>query len=178
MAERGVFISADDAIGIGLYYTRTPGIGGRIRQEIDDFCVEELTNRIEAANGNYLIVELIKRNWDTHHLIRELSRILRVSQNRFGWAGTKDKRALTSQKISIWDLGEEELARVRLKDVELKVIGRSNKKISLGDLWGNKFKITVRGIDLPAEETISRVKAIRGELEKGAPNFFGVQRFG
>ena len=153
-------------------------MGGRIRQQIDDFNVEELTNRVETTNGNYIIAELTKRNWDTHHLIHELSRILRVSQNRFGWAGTKDKRALTKQKISIWDMGEEDLARIRLKDVELKAIGRSNKKISLGDLWGNRFRIAVRGIELSVEETLDRVKNISVELEKGAPNFFGVQRFG
>ncbi len=123
-------------------------------------------------------MELTKRNWDVHHLMRELSRILRVSQNRFGWAGTKDKRALTKQKISIWDISEEDVARVHLKDVELAVIGRSNKKVSLGDLWGNRFRITVRDIDLSHEETLARVKAITSELERGAPNFFGVQRFG
>jgi tRNA pseudouridine13 synthase len=137
-----------------------------------------LTNRIETTNGNYIIVELTKRNWDTHHLVREISRVLRVSQNRIGWAGTKDKRALTKQKISIWDTKEVDIARIRLKDVELKVIGRSNKKISLGDLWGNRFNITVRDINLSQEETLSRVKSITHELEKGAPDFFGVQRFG
>ncbi len=153
-------------------------MGGVIRQEIEDFCVEELTNRVESTNGNYLIVELTKKNWEVHHLIRDLSSILRVSQKRFGWAGTKDKRAITKQKISIWDIDEEDLARVRLRDVELKLVGRSNKKISLGDLWGNRFKITVRAIPLNVEETLSRVKAINQELEKGVPNFFGVQRFG
>lgn len=163
---------------MSLYYTRTPGIGGLIRQQIEDFCVEELTNRVETTNGKYLIVELSKKNWDIHHLVRDLSRILRISQNRFGWAGTKDKRALTKQKISIWDIGEADIDRVRLKDVELAAIGRSNKKISLGDLWGNRFRITVRNIELSKEETLSRVKAITQELERGAPNFFGVQRFG
>jgi tRNA pseudouridine13 synthase len=153
-------------------------VGGVIRQEIEDFCVEELTNRVETTNGNYLIVELTKKNWEVHHLIRDLSGILRVSQKRFGWAGTKDKRAITKQKISIWDIGEEDLARVRLRDVELKLVGRSNKKISLGDLWGNRFKITVRAIPLNVEDALSRVKAINQELEKGVPNFFGVQRFG
>lgn len=153
-------------------------MGGVIRQEIEDFCVEELTNRVESTNGNYLIVELTKKNWEVHHLIRDLSSILRVSQKRFGWAGTKDKRAITKQKISIWDIGEEDLARVRLRDVELKLVGRSNKKISLGDLWGNRFKITVRAISLTVEETLSRIKAINQELGKGVPNFFGVQRFG
>jgi tRNA pseudouridine13 synthase len=171
-------ILSDNTIGIGLYYTRTPGIGGCIRQEIEDFRVEELTNRVESTNGKYLIVELTKKNWDIHHLVRDLARILRISQKRFGWAGTKDKRALTKQKISIWDVSEEDVARVRLKDVELKPIGRSNKKISLGDLWGNRFKIIVRNSELSKGETLVRAKAITHELEKGAPNFFGVQRFG
>ncbi len=123
-------------------------------------------------------MELTKKNWDIHHLVRDLARILRVSQGRFGWAGTKDKRALTKQKISIWDVGEEDIARVHLRDVELKPIGRSNRKLSLGDLWGNRFKIAVRNIELSQEETLSRVKAITQELLRGAPNFFGVQRFG
>jgi len=171
-------IIADNNIGIGLYYTKTPGIGGCIRQQPEDFVVEELTNRIEGANGKYLLVELAKKNWDIHHLVRELARILRISQKRFGWAGTKDKRALTKQRISIFDVSEVDIERVRLKDVELKVIGRANKRISLGDLWGNRFKITVRNIELSQEETLERARAITKELEKGVPNFFGVQRFG
>ena len=149
-----------------------------MRQEIEDFCVEELTNRVETTNGQYLIAQLTKTNWDIHHLVRDLARILRISQTRFGWAGTKDKRAITIQKISIWDISEEELARIHLKDIELKSIGRSNKKVSLGDLWGNRFKITIRNIDLSHEETLQRITSISRELEKGVPNFFGVQRFG
>jgi tRNA pseudouridine13 synthase len=149
-----------------------------MRQEIEDFCVEELTNRIETASGQYLIAQLTKTNWDIHHLVRDLARILRISQTRFGWAGTKDKRAITKQKISIWDITQEELARVHLKDIEFKAIGRSNKKVSLGDLWGNRFNITIRNIELSPVETGQRVQAISCELEKGAPNFFGVQRFG
>jgi tRNA pseudouridine13 synthase len=171
-------ITSDITIGIGLYCTKTPGIGGVIRQEIEDFFVEELTNRIESTNGQYLIVELTKTNWDIHHLVRDLARILRISQSRFGWAGTKDKRAITKQKICIWDLSEAELARVKLKDIELKPIGRSNKKVSLGDLWGNRFKITIRNIEHSLDETRARVETITKELENGAPNFFGVQRFG
>ncbi|MCE8422598.1 MAG: tRNA pseudouridine(13) synthase TruD [Candidatus Methanoperedens sp.] len=173
-----MLINSDNTIGINLYYSKTPGLGGRIRSEIDDFHVEELTKRSETTNGKYLIVELTKRNWDTHHLMKELSKIMRVSQNRFGWAGTKDKRAITKQKISIWDISEKELGRVRLKDVELKVVGRSNRKISLGDLWGNHFNITIREIVSSVDETLVRVKATTEELNKGVPNFFGVQRFG
>lgn len=62
--------------------------------------------------------------------------------------------------------------------MELKVVGRSNRKISLGDLWGNRFRIAVRDIELSQDEALARVKAITQELLRGAPNFFGVQRFG
>jgi len=62
-----------------------------------------------------------------------------------------------------------ELARVHLKDIELKPIGRSNKKVSLGDLWGNRFKIVIRNIGLSLDETSERVRSITSELEKGGP---------
>jgi len=59
-------------------------------------------------------------------------------------------------------MSEGELSRVRLKDVELTPVGRSNTKISLGDLWGNRFKITIRDIALPVDETLDRVKNTTG----------------
>jgi tRNA pseudouridine13 synthase len=58
-------------IGISLYSTDTEGLGGKLRQEVEDFIVKEITNREEGQEGKYLILELIKRNWDTHHLTRK-----------------------------------------------------------------------------------------------------------
>jgi len=73
-----------------------------------------------------------------------------------------------------------ELERIRLRDVTLTAVGRSNKKVSLGDLWGNGFRIIVRQIAQPVDEvdammglTTSQIKAMGG-----VPNFFGIQRFG
>lgn len=173
-------INIDDIIGIERYATKGEGIGGVLRCRVEDFVVEEVTSRVEGESGDYLIVEVEKRNWDTHKLIRDLSRRLRVSQSRFGWAGTKDKRALTKQRLSIWKVGEEELSRIHMRDVCLRVLGRSNRKISLGDLYANRFHVTVRGVCLSLEEVVSRIERISGELLEigGVPNFFGVQRFG
>lgn len=170
----------EQKVGIELYLTNTPGISGKIRQQIEDFYVEEITNREEGVEGKYLIVELTKRDWDMHHLIRELSRALGVSQKRFGFAGTKDKRALTKQKMSIWDVDEDVLKRINLPGVELKVIGRSNKKVALGDLLGNKFRIVIRNIGLPLDIVKEGMTSITEEIAQtgGVPNFFGVQRFG
>ncbi|MFP4654206.1 MAG: tRNA pseudouridine(13) synthase TruD [Methanohalobium sp.] len=167
-------------IGTDLYVTSTNGIGGTLRQKTNDFIVEEITNRTEGNSGKYLIIKLKKSNWETHHLIRDLSRKLGISQKRIGFAGTKDKKAVTTQKISIHDLNPEYLDNIFLKDVEMSVIGRSNKSVELGDLTGNKFKITIRDINLDVGDTYTRLENIKKDIQKigGVPNFFGVQRFG
>jgi len=167
-------------IGIWFYATRADGIGGAIKTIPADFFVREVTNRTEGGDGKYLIAELTKQNWDTHSVVREISNRLRVSRNRIGFAGTKDKFALTTQKISIWDTAETELERVKIGDVSLKIVGRSNKAVSLGDLYGNEFAIVIRDIEGRKEEITEKIVAITNEIETagGIPNFFGVQRFG
>ena len=167
-------------IGISVYATSTPGLNGTIKQVPEDFLVQEITNREEKITGKQLICTLTKKNWDTHHLIRDLSRLLHISQQRIGLAGTKDKNALTTQKISIYDLDESQLERVRLKDVKITPIGRSDKKVSLGDLWGNKFKIIIRGIDHSLDEAEQLMHHTSSQISEigGVPNFFGIQRFG
>ncbi|HWR24798.1 MAG TPA: tRNA pseudouridine(13) synthase TruD [Methanosarcina sp.] len=167
-------------VGIDLYFTNTEGIKGQLRQEVEDFIVKEITNREEGAEGKYLILELVKRDWDTHHLTRTLAKILQISQKRIGVAGTKDKRALTTQKISIFDIDASEVEKVHLKDIELEVLGRSRKSVELGDLWGNDFIITVRNVAISPEETGELLKKTTDHIQDqgGVPNFFGIQRFG
>ncbi|MBW6517130.1 MAG: tRNA pseudouridine(13) synthase TruD [ANME-2 cluster archaeon] len=166
--------------GVLVYATSTPGLGGIIRQVPEDFVVEELTNREEQETGKYLICTLTKKNWDTHHLVRDISRILRISQQRIGLAGTKDKQALTTQKISIYDMDIPDLERVQLRDVTIIPVGRSNKQVSLGDLWGNRFRITIRKIPQPVDEvnTLMGLTSSQIREQDGVPNFFGIQRFG
>jgi tRNA pseudouridine13 synthase len=170
----------ENKIGINLYSTDTRGLGGQLRQEVDDFIVKEITNRAEEKEGKYLVLEVTKRDWDTHHLTRTLAKVLRISQKRVGVAGTKDKRAITTQKISIFDIDASEVENVHLKDVELKVLGRSRKSIELGDLWGNDFVITIRDIASSPEDTKKLLEKTTNEVlaQGGVPNFFGIQRFG
>ncbi len=167
-------------IGIDIYSTGTDGLGGQLRQEVEDFIVKEITNREEGTEGKYLVLELIKHDWDTHHLTRTLSKILQISQKRISVAGTKDKRALTTQKISIFDIDASEIEKIHLKDIELKVLGRSRKSVELGDLWGNEFIITIRDIASSPEETGDLLEKTTNDIliQGGVPNFFGVQRFG
>lgn len=167
-------------IGIWFFLTEIEGIGGTIKTIPADFYVREVTNREEQEEGKYLIVELTKDNWDTHNVIRELSRRLRVSRNRIGFAGTKDKFAVTKQKISIWDTTAKELEHVRITDVSLRILGRSNKAVSLGDLYGNEFEIVIRNLETKREAIKDKISVITNEIENsgGICNFFGIQRFG
>ncbi|MEA1944874.1 MAG: tRNA pseudouridine(13) synthase TruD [Euryarchaeota archaeon] len=169
--------------GIDSYLTKTSGISGIIRMNADDFRVTEVWDHEQSMKGQYLIVKLTKKDWDTNHLIRELSRWFRVSRSRFGWAGTKDKRAITTQRLSIWDPDhaiEAMIPGVHIPGIELEIIGRSKRKISLGDLHGNEFRIVIRGIDKTEEEVTESIENISDELAHagGMPNFYGIQRFG
>lgn len=167
--------------GIDLYFTYTEGIGGKLRQVSEDFVVKEISEEIkESKDGKYLILEMTKRNWETHHLIRDLSRVLGISSKRIGFAGTKDKRALTTQRISIFGLLEEDIENIHMKDVDFRILGRSNRDVGLGDLIGNEFAITVRDIDLPKTELENRMERITASIREagGVPNFYGIQRFG
>ncbi len=168
----------DRALGMDYYITDSPGCGGVIRSSPQDFLVDEVFEELSYEGGRYLVLEVEKTDWDTHHLIRELSRKLRISQKRFGWAGTKDKRAVTVQRISIMNLDELELKRINLPGLKIKVLGRTNRSVGLGDLLGNRFRITIRDLACPEPgATLARITEETIE-QKGVPNYFGVQRFG
>lgn len=171
---------SDRLLGMELYATDSPGCGGRLRTESSDFVVEEIYEGQSYEGGRYLVVEVEKVDWETHHLVRDLSRQLQISQKRFGWAGTKDKKAVTRQRMSIMALDEGQLQRAALPGVKIRVLGRSNRGVSLGDLRGNRFAVRIREVDLDDEEAAGRVATVTEEIEErgGLPNYFGVQRFG
>jgi tRNA pseudouridine13 synthase len=168
----------DQALGMDYYITDSLGCGGVIKSCVEDFRVSEVFEELGYEGGRYLVLDVEKTNWDTHHLIREMARKLRISQKRFGWAGTKDKRAVTSQRISIMNLDESQLNKINLPDLKIRVLGRTNRAVGLGDLLGNSFHITIRDMSCP--DPAARLAAVTSEIEKqrGVPNYFGVQRFG
>ncbi len=168
-------------LGIEGYLTTTPGVGGTIKGSADDFVVEEIPAPPPvAADGRYTIASVRVRDWETNRLVRQLAKSLHISRRRIGYAGTKDKRARTTQLFSLEGVEPEAVASLRLKDLEVLETFRSSRPLELGDLVGNRFRIVVRDLGLPepdakaaAAETARQVVAAGG-----FPNFFGVQRFG
>lgn len=159
------------------YYTETPGIKGEIKEQVNDFIVEELASHDIDDDGDHLIVKLRKQNMTTMEAIDKLSNMLHISKNRIGYAGNKDKRAVTEQHISIQGVTQEDVNQVFTDEFELEVIGR-NGHIGLGNLSANRFEITVRQLKLPKNDLKTRTDTIVDEMDSKFPNYFGKQRFG
>lgn len=169
------------AIGIHGYLTRAPPVPARIKARPEDFVVEEVPRELpQEEAGRFLTVRVTVRNWETNRLVRELARRLGISRRRIRFAGTKDKRAVTTQWMTFADVAEEDVERLDLPDVTLEVHGRASRHLAVGHLLGNRFRLRLRDVPLPRGEASSRMRAVAGELRAagGFPNFFGPQRFG
>jgi tRNA pseudouridine13 synthase len=164
-------------LGMKYYASDAEGIGGKLRSVPEDFVVEEIPLPEKGGTtGPYLICRLIKTNWELQHAIKEIAKRLGISHRRIGWAGTKDRNAITHQMISLYNITAEQVAEVRLKDIILEPVGQANEALSLGDLLGNRFSITIR--DCLPDALEARVHATSETAGLGIPNYFGLQRFG
>lgn len=159
------------------YYSESRGIKGSLKEHIDDFIVEEEADLSLNEDGDHLILELKKFNMTTFDAIRELSNVLHISRNRFGYAGNKDKKAITTQYISIQGVTEEDIEHAFVPDIEIDVVGR-NGPIHLGSHTANRFEVTVRDINLPQDTITKQLEKIWSQLDGVMPNYFGPQRFG
>jgi len=183
-------------IGIEVYATASLGIGGTIRQFVEDFVVEEvlvdgskaeINQPVEhevlgsSPNKNrYLLCVLVKRNWDMFQAIRAIAEQLGINPKHIHFAGIKDAKAVTAQHIAVEGVTVEEIQKVQVKDIKIHPIDYFRSKLSSYFLFGNNFHITVRAISHPKSTVKERISKTIGELEAigGVPNFFGHQRFG
>ncbi|MFB6196785.1 MAG: tRNA pseudouridine(13) synthase TruD, partial [Halobacteriaceae archaeon] len=169
----------EQSIGIEWYMSDVDGIGGVLRKSPEDFIVREReefeTEPIESDPRDYphLIARITLRDWDTNDFARELSNRLGLSRGRIGWAGTKDRRAVTTQLFSV-KTDENDLPAI--PDADITIIGRAGRPLRFGDLAGNDFQITIANPADPAQA--NQVLDSLGEGESLLPNFFGQQRFG
>jgi tRNA pseudouridine13 synthase len=161
------------------YWTRSKGIKGTIRKE-DDFIVREIINPkflkrfrrtakgISPMHGKYCIFLLKKKGMTTLEAIARLSRELGLPRENFGYAGLKDRFSVSYQYIT---LKSSAMNPIKIKDLEICNIRRTDKPIYIGDLVGNEFTITLHCRKDPSD-VIEELK------RRGMPNYFGLQRFG
>lgn len=139
-----------------------------IKQIPEDFMVWEIPDYELVEDGLYAYFWLKKTNYNTLDAIKKISEKLNIPLKNIGFAGIKDKMAVTEQVISIRAIKKEKISRLKLKDIELTYIGQGEKPISLGDLKANRFRITVRNLN---------ITRINTKLFDKIPNYFGPQRF-
>jgi tRNA pseudouridine13 synthase len=186
----------DYQLGIEVYTTNSLGVGGAIRETVDDFVVEEILVDGSKANINgvvkskvlgsssqrqrFLLCVLIKRNWDTFIAIKNIAIQLGIDQRRIQIAGIKDAKAITAQHLTVEDGSTEVASKVNVKDIQLYPVGYVREALSLYYLLGNYFKIKIQSIKLDQETAKKRISQTIKELDiiGGIPNFFGHQRFG
>mgnify|MGYP000935335701 CR=1 FL=1 len=153
-----------------------PGIGGAIKQRLEDFVVEEIPLYPLSGRGDHVFFRVTKSGLPTSAAADRIARHMGVSVKNIGVAGLKDARAVTSQWMSIERADVEQLKRFDDSKVKISDITLHNNKLRLGHLAGNAFSIRIRGVgeaQLPAAQQVMDVLARRG-----VPNFFGPQRFG
>jgi tRNA pseudouridine13 synthase len=163
--------------------------GGVLKAEPEDFFVEEIPLYPAAGSGEFLFVDVEKRDVSAEELVRSLSRRLDVPRLDIGVAGMKDRRAVTRQRISLPARCEDRLRILRAElermseasDTQgpgITILGweRHPHKLRTGHLGGNRFAIRLRRTRPDALEIAHAVAAEIGP--SGYPNYFGDQRFG
>lgn len=129
----------------------------------------------EDLGGDYLHFSLYKENKDTMECISFIARELKIKPAQFAFAGTKDRRGVTVQRVSVYRLYADRLISIGKRARGWKVGDFQYHKyaLSLGDLTGNEFTITLRACT--GQDKVAA--AVQG-LERGFINYFGMQRFG
>lgn len=151
-----------------------PGVGGVLRTEPEDFEVEEIPAYLPSGNGPHTYLWIEKRDLGTPEAIARLARAGGFDAHLVGWAGYKDRRAVTRQWLSVEGLDPARARGLSAEGVRVLDVGRHDNRLKTGHLAGNRFAIVLRGA---TDEAGAR--AIADRLAKdGLANFFGEQRFG
>ncbi len=149
---------------------------GRIRVLPEDFRVDEVPAYLPAGDGDHLFVRFEKVDLDTPEAVRRIARALDADPKQAGFAGLKDRRAVTTQWASFLFGDPARLEGASIEGVRVLEHARHGNKLRTGHLRGNRFDILVRTAE-PGDH--DRARESLEELERrGVPSYFGEQRFG
>ncbi|BDX05552.1 tRNA pseudouridine(13) synthase TruD [Planctobacterium marinum] len=142
----------------------------------EHFKVNEVLPFEPVGEGEHLFLQIEKTGLNTGFVAQQLARFYGVKERDVGYAGRKDKHAVTTQWFSVWLPGVKSapVKQFVYDGCNIKQQSWHSKKIRTGNLSHNEFQITLTDLekDTDLEERIAKVK------HTGVPNYFGPQRFG
>ncbi|MDR7268841.1 tRNA pseudouridine13 synthase [Pelomonas saccharophila] len=147
----------------------------------EDFIVTELPLQLPSGEGEHIWLDIEKNGANTAFVAQQLAEAAGVQEMDVGYAGLKDRYAVTRQWFSIYlpnGKGKGETPDLTgLQHPEFKVLSQSRhvKKLRRGDLRGNRFRIVLRDVSGDRDAIEANLKAVASQ---GVPNYFGAQRFG
>jgi tRNA pseudouridine13 synthase len=147
-----------------------------IRTEPEDFVVVEEPLYATSGEGDHTFLYVEKRGRTTEQVARELARMGQVSARDVGYAGRKDRHAVTRQWFSLEGVDPDAALDFDLSGATVLEARRHGHKLKTGHLRGNRFDITLRR---EGESEVEPVRKRADELvRRGMPNRYGEQRFG
>jgi tRNA pseudouridine13 synthase len=153
-----------------------PAITGQLKATPEDFEVEELPAYLPSGSGEHLYLWIEKRALTTLEAVQRLASVLGARVEAAGWAGLKDKRAVTRQWVSLHHADTPAAEQLASEGLRVLRVTRHGNKLRTGHLRGNRFSL--RLADVPPEHD-AHARAVLALLNRdGMPNYYGSQRFG
>jgi len=159
-----------------FYSLNHSSIDFRFKQTPRDFVVEEIPLYEFSGEGEHLVLFVRKKSMSTMELIGAIARYLNIKNRDIGYAGLKDKHAMTKQYISLHKKHEADLENFNHENIKIISKTYHNNKIKIGHLKGNRFYIKLKKVNPTSAQKLN--EALKNISSQGMPNFFGYQRFG
>ncbi len=159
-----------------FYSLSHSSIDFHFKQTPRDFVVEEVPLYEFCGEGEHLVLFVRKKGISTLELVSMIARYLGIKNKEIGYAGLKDKHAMTKQYISLHKTHEAKMDAFEHEDVKILSKTYHNNKIRVGHLSGNKFYIKLKKVNPTSALKID--EALKNIAAYGMPNYFGYQRFG
>jgi tRNA pseudouridine13 synthase len=153
--------------------TDLPGSGGTLKASPEDFRVDEIPAYLPSGQGPHLYLKVEKRGRTTRDVLRDLAARLGCPERDAGYAGLKDRQAITTQWLSFPMARDPDPAALAGEGLRVLEISRHANKLRTGHVRGNRFALAVRGGELEQARRCAEALA-----QRGLANFFGAQRFG
>lgn len=154
-----------------------PVLTARLRASDADFFVEELAGFEPSGAGEHLLLTVEKRGMNTAFAAKRIAEWAGVAESAIGYAGLKDRHAVTRQRFSVW-IPKKILPDIAaLQSDELQVLEHAwhTRKLPRGALAGNRFVLVLRKLE---GERVAVEQRLQQIVAQGVPNYFGEQRFG